>query len=529
VGLTPSPKDDARVAARLLAADPSLGGIWLRGGGDGLVDEIIAIVSAQRPCRKVPLSIDEDRLIGGLDIAATLAAGRPVHSAGLLDEARGGVLIIARAERIPIGLAGRIGATMDEGGLNLLLFDDGGEDERPPLCLTERLAFHLDLGVMPADEADRSGGTPALAVTTTAAMQALASASAALGVASARADLFALRAARGHSALRGGESLAQEDLAFAGRTILARRATRLPPPPEEPDTESADEQPSRREELEDSIVEAARAMLPGGLLAALLTGGRAGRGSHGHGAGGEHISMLRGRPIAGRRGLPRGGARLALLDTLRSAAPWQKSRGRTDRLRLHRDDLRVRRFRARSASLTVFAVDASGSAAAARLAEAKGAVELLLQQGYARRAEVALVAFRKEGAELLLPPTRSLTRARRLLAALPGGGGTPLAAGIDAARHVAEAAAARGRTPAIIMLTDGRANIAADGSQDRAAASADSAAAARRVAHAGIAAMVIDIGARPQPEAARLSQAMVARYLHLPRADAAVLCSALTE
>jgi magnesium chelatase subunit D len=92
---------------------------------------------------------------------------------------------------------------------------------------------------------------------------------------------------------------------------------------------------------------------------------------------------------------------------------------------IRREDLRVRRFQTRAEVLTIFAVDASGSSALARLAEAKGAVELLLAEAYVKRAQVALIAFRGTGAELLLPPTRSLARARRLLAELPGGAAAP--------------------------------------------------------------------------------------------------------
>jgi magnesium chelatase subunit D len=160
-----------------------------------------------------------------------------------------------------------------------------------------------------------------------------------------------------------------------------------------------------------------------------------------------------------------------LLETIRAAAPWQKLRGaggaRLDPAAAGRfarsafrgsgggaDDLRGRCF---------------GFVAAARLAEAKGAVELLLGRAYAKRAEVALIAFRGSGAELLLPPTRSLTRARRLLAELPGGGGTPLAAGLDAAGALADAARRRGRTPFLLLLTDGRANVGSDGTPGRAA------------------------------------------------------------
>ena len=168
--------------------------------------------------------------------------------------------------------------------------------------------------------------------------------------------------------------------------------------------------------------------------------------------------------------MPRGGAKLALINSLRAAVPWQAVRRReagadaASAIIMRKEDLRIRRFEERAARVTIFAVDASGSAAAARLAEAKGAVELMLGQAYVTRSEVALVAFRGERAELLLPPTRSLTRARRALAELPGGGGTPLALGLNAAREVAEAVITRGRSAALVILTDGRANIAADGS-----------------------------------------------------------------
>jgi magnesium chelatase subunit D len=332
--------------------------------------------------------------------------------------------------------------------------------------------------------------------------------------------------------LSGRAEIEEADLAYAARTVLAGRATQLPPEPADqppPQEERPEDTPRTTDKLEDRVLEAARAALPAHLLEALAAGShRTGRG--GHGQGDRQRSKLRGRPLGARAGLPRGAARLALIDTLRAAAPWQALRRRGDpsrRLHLRRDDLRIRRFEERSPTLTIFAVDASGSAAAARLAEAKGAVELLLQQSYARRAEVALLAFRGTTAELLLPPTRSLTRARRLLGDLPGGGGTPLAAGMDAARLVAEAAAARGRTPTLVVLTDGRANIAADGSQGRPAAQADAVAAARRIAQSGLTALLIDIGARAQPEAASLAKAMAARYLHLPRADAGAVHAAL--
>jgi magnesium chelatase subunit D len=168
----------------------------------------------------------------------------------------------------------------------------------------------------------------------------------------------------------------------------------------------------------------------------------------------------------------------------------------------------------------MFVVDASGSAAVQRLAEAKGAVELLLAKAYVSRARVALVAFRGPGADVLLPPTRSLTRAKRRLADLPGGGGTPLGAGIEAALRLALAERALERTPLLVFLTDGRANIGQGGAPGRAGAEADALAAARLVRAAGVGAAYIDTAARPRPDGDRFARAMGAVYAPLPYLDA---------
>ena len=182
----------------------------------------------------------------------------------------------------------------------------------------------------------------------------------------------------------------------------------------------------------------------------------------------------------------------------------------------------------------MFVVDASGSAALHRLAEAKGAVELLLADCYVRRDRVALIAFRGgtggqtgPGAELLLPPTRSLVRAKRCLAGLPGGGGTPLATGMDLARELAEDLARRGGTPLVVLLTDGRANIARDGRPGRPRAAEDALAAARAWRASGVAALWLDTSPQPQAQAQQLAQTMGARYLPLPHADARQMSQAV--
>ena len=188
-----------------------------------------------------------------------------------------------------------------------------------------------------------------------------------------------------------------------------------------------------------------------------------------------------------------------------------------------------RGFKHRSETATIFLVDASGSSALHRLAEAKGAVELLLADCYVRRDQVAVIAFRHRGAELILPLTKSLARAKRSLSALPGGGGTPLAAAIDDAVVLAEGLRRRGITPTLVLLTDGRANVARNGAGGRERAQEDALQAARTCRAMRLTGLLIDTSPSPSPPAARLASEMGARYLPLPRADAAAISRAVRD
>nr|MDQ3819634.1 VWA domain-containing protein [Acidobacteriota bacterium] len=123
-------------------------------------------------------------------------------------------------------------------------------------------------------------------------------------------------------------------------------------------------------------------------------------------------------------------------------------------------DLRYKRFKRKAGALFIFAIDTSGSMAMNRIAQAKGALVRLLQDSYVRRDRVAVVSFRGQDAELLLPPSSSVTRARRLLDELSVGGPTPLAAGLASALRVVERARRQGTERiAMLLFTDGRANV----------------------------------------------------------------------
>ncbi len=600
--------EDAVLAAAATAVAPdTLGGValracpgpvrdtWLEAWRDGL--------PPQAPVRRIPLHIAESRLLGGLDLAATLRAGLPVSERGLLAECDGGFALLAMAERAARSTLAHLATALDRGELTLaregvngdvparlalIALDEGqADDEALSPVLRDRLAFHLDLTPLSIRDLDASGYSaeavaearqrfPMIAATDDA-LQAICATAAMLGIDSLRACQFALACARATAALAGRDSLEAVDLDAAARLVLAPRATRAPtPPPEAPeeeeqqpeetpqepepeadadadadaddptddppdDTDSPDEmdgdsddEQSSQQPLEDRVLEAAAAAIPPALLASIETGlMQPSRGSSTAGRSGvQQRSKARGRPMGTVPGDPRSGARLSLIDTLRTAAPWQRLRraerdaaGRGDGpgVIVQRSDFRVTRFRERTESTIIFAVDASGSAALHRLAEAKGAVELLLNDCYVRRDQVALIAFRGEVAELLLPPTRSLVRAKRNLSALPGGGGTPLASAIDAAGELSVQVQRHGGTPSVVLLTDARANITRAGKPGRQQAFEEALTAAAFLRSCQVRTMVIDTSPRPHPNGEALARALNGRYLPLPHANATML------
>ncbi len=280
---------------------------------------------------------------------------------------------------------------------------------------------------------DRSPPAPGTATLLPEALDALTRTAALAGIDSLRAPRLAAAAARALARLDGRETVGDDDLRLAAELTLAHRATvslaenedDAPPPPDQ--TDAPDDRQSNDETQalpEDILLEAIRTALPADLLARLAAGRAARQARGATGTGATKRGNRRGRPLPARPGRLDGHARIDLVATLRAAAPWQtirrKATGRDGLLELRAGDIRLKQAQERSDRLLIFTVDASGSSALARLAEAKGAVELLLAQAYARRDHVALVAFRGAGAEVLLPPTRSLVQTKRRLAALPG-------------------------------------------------------------------------------------------------------------
>ena len=198
----------------------------------------------------------------------------------------------------------------------------------------------------------------------------------------------------------------------------------------------------------------------------------------GSGVGRKKKSNRRGRPMPSKPGRSSNNNRIDIIETIKAAAPWQTIRKKTViprdfKILVRAADIRIKRYDEKSDRLVIFAVDASGTAALGRLGETKGAIEILLTEAYAQRDHVALISFRQEKAVLELPPTRSLVQTKRRLTGLPGGGATPLAGALLESYKLVDRARSRGMTPTLILLTDGKGNIALDGSPNRTAAQLD--------------------------------------------------------
>ena len=448
-------------------------------------------------------------------------------------------------------------------------FDEGsGEDDALSPSLIDRSAFRIDLDSIPGlmdfsddftrEDMDRARQLMGQVTCDETIREVLVKAALSLGVPSVRADYQALRAARGLAALSGRSEVSDEDAVEAARLVFSWRC--MPPIEEEPDQETAQPQEESEpqdsndpnqddaeidpKELEDLIIEAVQSALQANMisLGSLESSKSRRRAAEEGRSGALKKGSERGRQIGIKSAGSRSQNRLDVLETIKASIPWQMVRGNAVQsdgdgaghsvslpLAIRAGDFRYKRFKAHTGRVVIFVVDASGSAAMDRLAEAKGAVEILLSECYSRRNQVALIAFRGRSAEVLLAPTSALSRARRCLADLPGGGGTPLASAIETAFATAETVSRKGLSPFFVFMTDGKANIAKDGRADRVRAFEDAKETASLLRLLQSEGVWIDTSRKPDDRVRELAARAGIEYLPLPFAQSRALSEAASH
>ncbi len=475
------------------------------------------------PCEYLPLGVSEENLLGGLDLERTLEKGEIINFEGILSKVKGGYLLVDDLYLLSESLLSIIFSKIHtftliathnplEGEINphylekigLIAFTEAfGNRELRKDLLKEK--FNLNDEKEPSQRALRKIILARNLLKRVKIPESMWEKAVNLalkeGALSHRSEIILLLSARAFTALKNEESIKEEYLSFLAPLVFTHRKKlkeekptetqkgeieskgekkeesqrREIKPEESPKDEkvrnfnfsmdtkgkvSEEKGEEERENLQkpsSSKEEVFPIIMPQGVSEFLLKGKKV--GSHGKRLLGKSQSLSF-RKI----GIKFQGERreIDLYETLKASLPYQKVRGFNGKIIIKKEDLRFSKREGKGRTLLLLVVDGSGSMGVhQRMKYVKGVIFHFLKSSYRRRDRVALIVFRKFGAELLVPPSNSLEFAYKVLKGLPVGGNTPLSAGLELAKKTIKIYKSSHPQDHILLLlfTDGKANI----------------------------------------------------------------------
>ena len=545
----------------LSSIDPSLGSLSIKANystvREAFLSSFLSLLKPKRLKKIYPFQNPTD-FTKSINMIDTLTLGMPKYNEDIFSSDNV-ALILTNTEKMEKGLATFLRDKINNNNNNkfFIALDESESNEMPRTNLSEYLIFSVNLGgtrYKDLKKVSLNRKKIAEAIQNLATVKVnkkildyLIASAEMFSISNMHTIFSTLKVAKSICAYKGKKSVSREDITLAISLSMIHKAKQIPEfqqqekakTPEQEQLRDDNESKANNSELNNEdkkmLIDALKISLPSNLIESLLSkNSQTISLGESAGSGEKNNNFSAGRPIPSVNRKYSSDKRIDLMATLTKAIPWQKIRSssitkKNRKIIIYPQDIMIKRFEKQSERLLIFLVDASGSNAIGRLAEAKGAIEILLSDAYAKRDNVALISFSGLKADPLLLPTKSLVTAKKKLSSLPGGGATPLANGLLEAFNMADAARSRNIKPIIILLSDGRGNMSLDGEGDRIKAIKDTNYVASLIKQNAINNIFIDTSRRKTPIADELARELSGHYFQLPLANSSSISKAVQQ
>ena len=540
--------------------DPSLGSLSIKANyssvRDAFLSNLLSLLKPKRLKKIYPFQNPTD-FTKSINMIDTLTLGMPKYNEGIFSSDNIAI-ILTNSEKMEKGLATFLRDKIKNNNKKFFIaLDESESNEMLRANLSDYIIFSVNLGGTRYKDLKKVSINRKKIVEARRNLATVQVNKKILDYLIASAEMFSisnmhtifstLKVAKSLCVYKGNKSVSREDITLAISLSMIHKAKQIPEfqqeekakAPEQEQLRDDNESKADNSELSNEnkkmLIDALKISLPSNLIESLLSkNSQTISLGESAGSGEKNNNFSAGRPIPPVNRKYSSDKKIDLMATLTKAIPWQKIRSssvtkKNRKIIIYPQDIMIKRFEKQSERLLIFLVDASGSNAIGRLAEAKGAIEILLSDAYAKRDNVALISFSGLKADPLLLPTKSLVTAKKKLSSLPGGGATPLANGLLEAFNMADAARSRNIKPIIILLSDGRGNMSLDGEGDRVKAVRDTNYVASLIKRNAINNIFIDTSRRKTPIADELARELNGHYFQLPLANSSSISKAVQQ